>query len=212
MKSTVFFILLLSGAFSFNANANWFIQDSSRIQSDSLPDNILIINSFDAKSIKARDKKKQLFQELTDSLKSYLQKEIEYRRHVKTIVLPDQFSDTEVSDSVIFSMMLKNNSSGAIVIRKLNVYFEQKDVEVFKEEDGKKRLATYDICADVTYNTYIGNAASREAKTHFCEFFTKRWVASGLLAAGPDVVGKSRHTFSMVEKNAYWYVYQNWSQ
>jgi hypothetical protein len=88
-----------------------------------LPDNILIINLFDAMSMKARNKKKELFRELTDSLKSYLQKETEYRKKVKVIATPKLLIETESSDSIIFSMILQNNSSGAIVIKKLNISY-----------------------------------------------------------------------------------------
>lgn len=41
-------------------------------EKDSLPINMLIINSFDAMSMKARKNKKELFRDLADSLKQVL--------------------------------------------------------------------------------------------------------------------------------------------
>lgn len=205
MKASIILIFLLSGTFNFYSNAG---SSFPVIKSDSLPDNILIINSFDAMSMKARDKKKELFRELTDSLKSYLQRETEDREKVKAIIMPELFIETEGSDSIIFSMMLQNNSSGAIVIKKVNVFFDQTGVEVTKEEDGKKRVASYDICADITYKAYGRAPVPKTSDIHICEFFTNRNVASGLLAAGPDVVGKKKHTFPIVQQNAGIYLAQ----
>jgi hypothetical protein len=76
----------VSATFSFYSNvfhstAGPFMQAGTNYTADSLPDNILIINSFDAMSIKARDKKKELFLELVDSLKSILQKRTERRKN-----------------------------------------------------------------------------------------------------------------------------------
>lgn len=43
--------------------------------------------------------------------------------------------------------------------------------------------------------------------THrFLNFFTTRNVVSGLLAAGPDVVGKRKQAFKIVQKNAEQFV------
>lgn len=202
MKANIILIFLLSGSLCFHSNAWYCLPVNTKCIADSLPDNILIINSFDAMSMKARGKKKELFRELTDSLESYLRKGTEDREKIKAIVMPELFIETESSDSIIFSMMLQNNSSGAIVIKKLNVFFEQTGVEVTKEKDGKKREASYDICADISYRTYYRGIDPQTSDIHYCEFFTKRSVASGLLAAGPDVVGKRKHTFPVVRRNA----------
>jgi hypothetical protein len=208
MKATIFFTFLLAGTFSFYCNAKSLLLFGTKCISDSLPNNILIINSFDAMTMKARDKKKELFRELTDSLKFYLQRETEDREKVKVIIIPELFIETNSSDSIIFSMMLQNNSSGAIVIKKLKVFFNQTGVEVTKEEDGKKRVASYDICADITYKAYGRAPAPKTSEVHICEPFSTRSVASGLLAAGPDVVGKKKHTFTIVRQNAAIYLAQ----
>lgn len=208
MKSNIFLIFLLTGFVSFYSNTGSSLPVNSKCISDSLPDNFLIINSFDAMSMTARNKKKELFRELTDSLKSYLQKETEYRKKVKAIVMPELFIETESSDSIIFSMILQNNSSGAIVIKKLNVFFEQTEVEVTKTKDGKEREASYNICADISYRAYGRGTTPKTSDIHICGFFTKRSVVSGLLATGPDVVGKSKHTFPIVRQNAAIYLTQ----
>jgi CHAT domain-containing protein/tetratricopeptide (TPR) repeat protein len=171
--------------------------------SDTLPENILIINSFDAMSIKARKNKKELFAELVDSLKQLLYNRIDPQYKPQAIIIPGVLPETANSDSSIFSLMAANNASYAIVIKKLNVFFNQTGVEVVKEKDNNKtRTASYDICAVVTYSQYDGEEKLAESEISICEFYTTRGVASGLLAAGPDVVGKSKDAFKIIAKNA----------
>jgi hypothetical protein len=208
MKPRIILIFLLAGLGGLSFNTKPSVPVARQSSADSLPNNILIINSFDAMSIKARGKKKELFRELTDSLKSYLQKEIEDSRKIIATVKRELFTETESNDSIIFSMMLQNNSSGAIVIKNLNVFFEQTGVEVTKEIDGKKREASYNICADISYKAYSRGSAPETSNIHICEFFTKRSVVSGFLAAGPDIVGKSKYTFPIVQRNAVSYLAQ----
>ena len=99
--------------------------------------------------------------------------------------------------------MAQKDATLAIVILKLNVYFEQTGVAVTKNYDGtKSRDASYDICCQVSYNIYQPGISIVPVEEVNCEFFTKRDVASGLLAAGPDVVGKKKYTYDMVRKNA----------
>ncbi len=162
---------------------------------------ILIINAFDASQMKARNNKKELFAELADSLKQYLQSEMRNFSSIETVVAEELVKDN--TDSMVSSLLLKYNSPGAVVINSLNVYFEQTGVEVTRDNDGKKsREASYNLCAEVIYVCYTNSDSRVPLNKRNCRFFTKRNVESGLLAAGPDVVGKSKYTFIAIRQNA----------
>ena len=60
-------------------------------RTDSLPVNTLIINSFDAMSMKARKNKKELFRELADSLKQVLYESTPPPNGGMLIVVPELY-------------------------------------------------------------------------------------------------------------------------
>ena len=152
---------------------------------------ILILNAFNASEIKARKNKKELFAELADSLKHYLRNEIRGNTEFEIVVSEGLENDT--AGHILNGLLQKHNCTSAIIISKLNVYFEQNGVEVTKNSDGSKtREAFYDICSDVRYLYYVNNATPE----------VKRSVASGMLAAGPDIVGKSKYAFIAIRLNA----------
>lgn len=207
MKRRYLFVLILIPlVFELKAQRDSIIHNTS--QTDSVSANMLIINSFDAMSSKARNNKKELFRELADSLKQILYEATPPPHGGKLIVIPELISDSAVSDSIIHSAMLQNNASKAIVIKNLDAYFNQTDVKVTKQEDGKNRTAYYDICSTITYCLYYIDTKGKDAKITSCEFFTQRNVMSGLFAAGPDIVGKKKHAFKIVRKNALDYLSQ----
>ena len=169
---------------------------------------ILIINAFDASQMKARNNKKELFAELTDSLKQYLRSEMSKYSSMEMVVVKELMRDN--TDSMISHLLQKYNCTGAIVIDSMNVYFEQTGVEVTRDNDGKKsREASYDICTEVKYICYANIQTREPLYKKSCEFFSKRDVASGLLAVGPDVVGKKKYTYPMIRKNAFKFISDN---
>ncbi len=169
---------------------------------------IVILNAFDPSDSKSRKNKKELFTELADSLKEYLNYFLTGKNVAKTTVMPKLLKD--ISDNHLQDIMAQTEATMAIVIVKLNVYFDQTGVEVTKDYDGtKSRDASYDICCEVLYNIYQPGVSIVPVEEKNCEFFTKRDVASGLLAAGPDVVGKKKYTYDMVRKNAFRFVSYN---
>ena len=166
---------------------------------------ILIINSFNAESMKARKNKQLLFAELSDSLKQMLYNEMDAKIPVERIVIPELII-LQDNDSVYFELIRKYSATKAIVIKNLNVYFEQTGVEVTRDGNHKDREASYDIDADVDYDLYDESKKIREFHTRVFEFFTTRSVVSGLLAAGPDIVGKRKHAYRIIQKNAQQFV------
>ena len=167
---------------------------------------ILIVNSFDAMSMKARKNKKELFGELADSLAQYLYQEVN-KNGREAIVIPALLKDTTKIDSSIISLISLHNASGAIVIRSLNAFFENMDVTVEEDKDGKSKIAYFDICSSVIYQFYSKDKLERESEISTRDPFSSRPVISGFFAAGPDVVGKRKHVIKMMKENAGKYVH-----
>ena len=145
--------------------------------------------------------------ELVDSLKQVLYEATPPPNGGKLIVIPELIHDTG-SDSTVQSLMFQNNASKAIVIKKLDAFFNQTEVEVTKDADGKSRTAFYDICATITYCLHNAETSGKDTEITSCEFFTKRNVVSGFFSAGPDIVGKKKDAFKIVRKNALSYLSQ----
>ena len=205
MKIAVQFLLLSVLVSHLAVNA----QEKDTIQalpsSDSLHGNILVINAFDVAAEKYRKNKKELFLELTDSLKRILY-ESTPAPNGKMIIIPALFKDTTALGNIIDSLMLQNSASRAIVIMRLDAFFNQTGVEVTKDNNGKNRVASYDLCANIKYRLYHKGVKWSQSGITNCEFFTSRSVVSGLFAAGPDIVGKKKHVFKIVRENALEYL------
>lgn len=196
----IFFILFIISIRSFSQAT-----DSAIVKNERPIQRVLIINSFDAQSIKARKNKEALFAELADSLKQMISAEMDTRIPAERIVVPGLiiFND---NDSVYFDLIKKYSATKAIVIKNLNAYFEQTGVQVTKDGNHKDREASYDINGDVDYVLYSESKKIREFHIGVFEFFTTRNVVSGMLAAGPDIVGKYKHAFRIIQKNAEQFV------
>ena len=166
---------------------------------------ILIINSFDAQSLKARKNKKLLFGELADSLKQMIYAEMDTRVPAERIVIPE-IVVYNGNDSIYFELIRKHSATKAIVIQDLDAFFDKTGVTVTREGNQKDREASYDIVAEVDYYLYNDSKRMKEFHTKVREFFTTRDVVSGLLAAGPDIVGKHKHAYKIVQKNAKQFV------
>jgi hypothetical protein len=155
--------------------------------------------------MQARKNKKLLFGELADTLKQMLYAELDTKIPAERIIIPELIN-SRGNDSVYFDLIKKHSATKAIVIKNINAYFNQTGVEVTKDGDHKDREASYDIVADVDYVLYDDTRKIKEFHTQVWEFFTNRNVVSGLLAAGPDIVGKQKHAFKITQKNAEQFV------
>ncbi len=169
---------------------------------------IVIFNAFDPSDSKSRKNKKELFTELADSLKEYLNYFLAGKNDTKTTIIPELLKDISVNN--IQAIMAQTEATMVIVIMNLNIYFEETNVAVTKNYDGSKsREASYDICCLVSYNIYQPGVSIIPAEERNCEFFTTRSVASGLPAGGPDIAGKKKYTYAMVRKNAFKFLSHN---
>ncbi len=143
---------------------------------------------------------------MADSLKQVLYNEISAQKDGSPIVISELIKDTADSDSSILLLMVQNNASKAIVIKYLNVFFDQTDVEVTKEGGGKQRAASFDICAVINYQLYNREAKIDNSDITVCEFFTTRNVLSGLLAADRILQEKGKGLLKLSVK-MHWLTY-----
>ena len=170
---------------------------------------VVIINTFDAQSNHYRKNKKELFTQLADSLKSVLEEKVKSMELAEPVIIQELLPAIFDSKTQLDSILNLYNATYAIIIKKLDAFFEQTSVDVTRDNDGSKsRDASYDICADVSYALYVKGAQPYHSKTKNCEYFSTRNVMSGFLAGGPDIVGKSKHAFKIIEKNAQQYIWE----
>ena len=179
-----------------------------RNTTDSLSNRILIISAFDVSALHARHTKKELFAELTDSLKNYLAQDIKQDSTMEVIIVPDIIrGDT---DSQVLSLMEEKKASKAILIRSLDAYFNEggeRQEEGYGDEKNKI-VTSYDLCSNVGYSIYSRSAKLKPSDILVCEYFTSRSVNDShiIIKFGPDIVGKKKHTFGSVKKNALKYL------
>ena len=166
---------------------------------------LIIINSFDAASLKTRKNRREFFIELTDSLKSILFWQLYPTYKERVIILPEMVKRTALEDSIATNSMIQkimedHQASRAIVIRDVNAFFNQTGVEVEGEKGDKSRKVSWDLCSKIKYELYTSDGR-QDADIELCERYTTRNSMSGLLAFGPDIVGKQKDVYKNVRKN-----------
>lgn len=209
MRATIFLIFLLLETSIFFNNAKIRLQVRAKYTSDFLSKKIVIINSFDPMFIKARNNKRGLLRELTDSLKNYLAKTIKEQTGDEAILIQDIMVNTGNQDSIVFSLMEQNNADKAILIQSSDVYFEETGVEETTDIDGGvKNITSFDLCAINKYALYGREKILQKSIINKCEFFTTRNAGKGhfRISIGPNVVSQKKHTFGIVERNAEKYI------
>lgn len=179
------------------------------IQAINAGNRILIINTFNAAATNYRKNKKELFEKLADSLQSILADRIQKENLGDPVIIRELMPPVLDSKMILDSLFNLYDTDNAIVIKQLDAYFEQVDVEVTRNDDGSKsREAHYDLCTKVDFGLYNLNNKPRHSETKNCDPFTSRNVMSGLLAGGPDIVGKSKHVFKAIATNANLYIWE----
>ncbi|RYG40329.1 MAG: hypothetical protein EOO01_27570 [Chitinophagaceae bacterium] len=196
-------VLVLLEFFSIHAG-NY----TNTISSNILPDTILVINSFDAMAIEARDSKKDLFRELTENLSGYLSEAIVSQTTYTPLIIPGILNKTYLADSLVFSLMKQHHTRKAILIRSLDTYFLETGSKEETDDDGKPRIITsYNLCVKNAYSLFSSDDLLKESVIDYCEFFNTRSVKGRFgIRFGPDIVGKRKHTYELVAKNASNYI------
>ena len=173
-----------------------------RATGDSLPDRTLIITRVDINAMKIRKNKKELFYELADTLKYMVKSTMQ--QYTQGII------DTEdrpvvtitISDTAVYDLLRQRNAAHAVIIKELDVHFEQRNVEVTKDEAGTHRNANYDIYSVVQYDYYDTVHLIKSAVVTVFHHFSTRSVVSGFFAAGPDITSNREAAFALLRENA----------
>lgn len=186
------FILICAGVLQISATT----KESKRPSQGKL----LIINAFDASKIEGRKNKKELFGRLTDSLEQVLAYEIRTQYEMEVVVLPGLFPAPE-NDSSMISLLTEHAASKVVVIRNLDVYFEQTRVDVSGTKNDKTRTAYYDICSRIRYDLYGKLGRLDISSKTYCEYHSRRNVVSGLLAMGPNIMANREDAYKILIKN-----------
>ena len=186
-RLAIFFLLLLS---SCTAPKNIISYTSRTIpiySVDPPPKKIILLNNYDVASKKYRDNKEQLFLRLIDTMMYWAGKRINDNTGIETQVIRGYTLAN--GDSTIYRLIADHKATHAISVSDFDVSFEQTRVDVTKDNSGSKsREAYYDIVADISYSLYAQGSLIRQRDLHQSRFHSSRSVASGLLAAGPNVV------------------------
>ena len=201
------FLLLLA---SCTAPKNVISYTSSTIPIyavDPPPKKIILLNCYDVAAKKYRDNKEQLFLQLIDTMMYWAAKRIHDNAGIETEVIR-RYTPAN-SDSSISSLITAHRASHAIAVNYFDVAFDQTRVDVTKDNDGSKsRKAYYDILADISYSFYVDDSLIRKRDLHQSRFHSSRSVASGLLAAGPNVVAQRDDAYRIVME--IWEEYLNY--
>ncbi len=169
---------------------------------------ILIINSFDAMAMKARNNKRSLFKALADSLSIYLSDKVKTLAHRNPLRIPGILFKNSQLDSNVLALLKEKDAALAIVIWSVDARFEESGEKETEDSDGKTVTeVSYDLCVTNEYILYNPDKALKQSRTENCEYLTTRTVRGSFsLRFGPDIVGKRKHTYRPLENNASAYI------
>jgi hypothetical protein len=164
---------------------------------------ILIINSYDIAAKKFRDNKEEFFISLMNSTLHQIESEIHRRSGFKTALLTDL---TKISSDSIPLLLQKNGASHLFAVTNLDAYFTQTHVDVTKTSSGKERKAFYNIVSTIGCSFYASPEDHSDTTITSSKFHSTRYVLSGLLAAGPNIVSNHKDAENMVSENVTMYL------
>ena len=174
---------------------------------DPQPQKIVLLNSYDVAAKKYRDNKEQLFIQLIDTMMYWAATRIHDIARIETEVIRGYTPAN--GDSTIYRLITGHKATHAINVSNFDVSFEQTRVDVAKDNSGSKsREAYYDIVADISYSFYAHDSLIKQRDLHQSRFHSSRSVASGLLAAGPNIVVKKDDAYRIVME--LWQQYLNY--
>jgi len=163
------------------------------------PENLIIANTFDVSSKSFRDNKEKQFMVLTGHTMRHASMQIEKRSDIDVDVVEGPIYSAH-PDSVRL-LMAQRNATHAILITSFDAYFEQTRVEVTKDENGKSKLAYYDLVVDIGYIMQNQDRIISDVPVSMRKFHSSRSVMSGLLAAGPNIVSNTDDVVDGVHAN-----------
>lgn len=191
-------LLLLSSCASQQVMIQYPTQTVPMYTLEPAPQKIILLNSYSVSSQKYRENKEALFTEMIDSL---LQESAHRIRRTTGVATEAVRGYTPVSNSGsgINSLLQQYGASHAIVLTGFDVEFIQTRVDVTRENNGSKsREAFYDIRSHLSYALYRKEGLIRTDDAVQQKYHSSRNVASGLLAAGPNIVVQRKDAYALV--------------
>ena len=174
---------------------------------DPPPQKIILLNNYNVSAKKYRDNKEQLFLQLIDTMMYWAATRIHENTGIGTEVIRGYTS--AYGDSTIYRLIGERKATHAIAVSNFDVSFEQTRIDVTKDNSGSKsRQAYYDIVADISYSFYAQGSLIKQRDLHQSRFHSSRSVASGLLAAGPNVVVQKDDAYRIIIES--WQEYLNY--
>ena len=165
------------------------------------PQKLLVLNTFDP-TVYKNNNKRELLTNLADTLLSQMAREVSSAAGIDAVPLPGLTPLFTTADGgTILKLMEKHGASHAIVIKEMDIYFDQTDVEVTKTGTGKEREAFYDICSNIKYELYDRTQRLESSPIFLRRQHSSRQVISGLLAAGPSIAKNRDDFYSMAIEN-----------
>lgn len=200
-----FLILLLSSCASQQMMLNYPSGTTPLYPLEPAPQKILFLNHFNVSAQNYRDNKEELFREMIDSLLQESAHRIQNTTGITTVA----FKGVTYSSSAdtVLQLLQQHGATHTIAVTGFIIEFVQTKVDVTKENDGSKtREAFYDIRAAMGYTLYGTGGRLRTDDVVRQQFHSSRNVASGLLAAGPNVVVQRRDAYKILFENVHDYL------
>lgn len=197
--------LLLSSCATQQMMLNYPLGTTPLYTIEPAPQKILLINQFNVIAQKYRDNKEELFREMIDSLLEESVLRIQNSTGIPAVAFKGVVYNA--SADTVLQLLQQQGATHAIAVTDFMIEFVQTRVDVTKENNGSKsRVAFYDIRAAVGYSLYSTRGRLRTDDVVRQQFHSSRNVASGLLAAGPNVVVQRRDAYVILFENIHDYL------
>ncbi len=165
------------------------------------PQKMLVLHTVDATMYHARKNKEDLVQQLADTLVKNISQQLSQNAGLAVHALYGTTPLTASGDSSLDALMDQSAATHALMIRQIDVYFDQTEVQVTKTATGKSREAFYDICTLIAYDFRSREQSLEQVAIRHCQPHSSRAVISGLLAAGPSLGSNNKAFYALALEN-----------
>jgi hypothetical protein len=194
-----FIVLLLSSCASQQAMISYTTPTVPLYPLEPAPQKVILLNSYSVQAQKYRDNKEALFIQMIDSLLEESALRIRNTTGITAEVISG-YTPINRNDTPAINKLLQQYGAGyAFVVTGFDVEFIQTRVDVTKESSGSKsREAFYDIRAGLAFALLRKDGLVRTDDAVRQKYHSSRNVASGLLAAGPNIVVQRNDAYDIV--------------
>jgi hypothetical protein len=172
------------------------------------PQKVLLLNTFDAAVYHQRKAKESLVARLTDTLLKQMEAQLIHGGIETEALYGLTPVFTTADEGSIQALLQKHEASHAIVIKEVDLFFDQTGVEVTKTTSGKSREAFYDICSAITYDLYHTSGKIESRPVRLRKPHSSRSVVSGVLAAGPSIASNAKDFYNLATQNKDLFVHR----